>query len=330
MRLVGVEVRRVLARRLVSIVALVGVLVIGMIMAGTWFAAQPLSAEQLANAETEYERYLADWEANHEQWHADCVESEEREAELTGEQVDFGCDWALERPEQEMFLPQSPELAESFEMLMSSAALLPLILVLLVGITSTAAEVSSGSLSTWLTFVPRRMRVMASKLTAALVVVVPVVAGLTALLVGGFYAVHAAHDVVGDMTGEVWAGVAWLSLRLVVLGGVVAMVGAALGLLLKQTGIALGAVIGWTVIVEQILAAVLPRLQPYLLTTNINAWVQNGTTYWLQTCEVTSGGTVCEYGEQTLGLAQSSVYLAVGSVVVVALTALVFRRRDVA
>jgi ABC-2 type transport system permease protein len=328
MRLLTVEVRRIAARRLISLVVVGGLLAVGLVLVGAWQSARPLSDAQLEEAQRQYAFALEDWEANGEQMVADCLEAQERESELAGEPVDFGCDQMA--PQEEWFLPQPTELASTFVPLLSTTATLLVFLVLVVGVTATAAEVSSGAMGTWLTFVPQRLRVLFSKVGASAVVGVPVTALLVAVLAGGLYGVHATQGALGDMTGAVWGDVVWTALRIVLVGALVAGVGAALGVLLKHTGVALGLVIAYAVVLEGILGNLVTRLQPFLVQTNLRAWIQDGATYWVNECTVTERGTECVGTEMTVTLAHASVFLGVGAAVVLGLTALVFRRRDIA
>jgi ABC-2 type transport system permease protein len=329
MRLLSVEIRRIAARRLITFVTIGGLLAVVLVLVGAWQSARPLTDAQLEEAQRQYEFALEDWEANGEQMVADCLEAQEQESERAGEPLDFGCE-EMGPPQEDWFVPQSSELAATFVPLMSTTATLLIFLVFVVGVTATAAEVSSGAMSTWLTFVPQRMRVLFSKVGASAVVAVPITALLVAALVGGLYAVHAAQGALGDLSGEVWGDVVGTALRIVVLGAVVAAAGAALGVLLKHTGVALGLVIGYLVVVEAILGSIVQRLQPYLLQLNLRAWIEDGAAYWVNECTVGPQGTECTGREAVLSLGQASVYLTVGVALVLVLTSLVFRRRDVA
>lgn len=329
MRLLAVEVRRIRARRLVAVVTVIGLLAVGLLLVGAWQSARPLTEAQLQDAQQQYAWALEDWEENGEEMLADCRESQERESEIAGEQLDFGCE-QMGPPQEEWFLPQATELSASAPTTLSTASAMLLFLVFVVGVTATAAEMTSGAMSTWLTFVPQRLRVLFSKVGASTVVGVPITAVLVAALVGGLYVVHAVQGSLGDLTGAFWGEIAGTALRIVVLGGVAAGVGAALGVLLKHTGVALGVAIGYAVIVESAVSGIAPRLQPFLVQTNVRGWVEGGTTYWARECEVTAEGTACQYADVPLSFAHSSVFLAVGVLVLLGLTALVFRRRDVA
>lgn len=328
MRLLAVEVRRLRARSLLVALVLVAVGIIGLVLAGAWMSARPLSPAQLEEAQRQYELAAADWEEHGEEMIADCREQEEREEELTGIDQDFGCD-TMTAPQEEWFIPQSTELAETFGTLLGGTAMLVVLVALVLGTTSTAAEMSTGSMSTWLTFVPQRLRVLSSKVGAAVVVAVPVAVLLLAVLITGLYVVHAAQGALGDLDADVWADVAWTCLRITVLSAVIAGVGAALGVLLRHTAAVLGVVVGWVLVVEGILGGLVPRLSPFLVRTGVAGVVNDGTSYWVNECEVTADGTMCQGTEVFVSVGQSVLVVAVVTVLVLGVTAVVFRRRDV-
>lgn len=327
MRLVGVELRRVLARRLVAAIVVGGVLAIGLVLMSTWMQARPLTDAQLDSAERSYAAAREDFEEHGEEMVASCLDAQAEESELSGQELDFGCDQM--EPQRDMFFPQQHELHQTLPGELAGVAVLLTFLTFLMGVTSTAAEVSTGSLGTWLTFVPRRSVVLASKVTAGTVVAVPVVAGLLALLVAGSFFVHDARGLADGMTGAAWADALWTSARILALGALAGALGAALGLLLRHTAAVLGAVVAYALVVESIVAGMLPELQPWLLRTNMAAWVQDGSAYWLNQCTVTSAGTTCTTVEELVTLGHGALYLAVVGAILLAVTTLVFRRRDV-
>lgn len=327
MRLVGVELRRVLARRMVAAIVAGGVLAVALVLVSTWMQARPLTDAQVDQAEQAYAMAVEDFEEHGEEMLASCREAEADESERTGEDVDFLCDQM--EPQREMFFPQRAELHLTLPGQLAGVAVLLTFLTFLVGVTSTAAEVSTGSLGTWLTFVPRRSVVLASKVTAGTVVALPVVAGLLALLVAGSFLVHDARGLADGMTTTAWADALWTGARILALGALAGALGAALGLLLRHTAAALGAVVAYALVVESIVAGMLPELQPWLLRTNMAAWVQDGSVYWRNQCTVTSSGTTCTTVEELVTLGHGALYLAVVGAVLLAVTTLVFRRRDV-
>lgn len=327
MTLLRVELRRLLARRAVVLLAVAGLAGVLLGIVATWSAAQPLSPADLQQAEAAYERALADWETHGEDDVAACLEAEAVEREATGQDLDFGCDAMA--PQREWFVPTPPRLEDQLSPVLVSTAMLVLVVTAAIGITSTAAEHSTGSISTWLTFEPRRVRVYASKLLAAAALTVPLALLLLGLQVLGQWAVHAAHGLAGGMTGSVWADVAGVVLRATVLCSLGAAVGAALGTLLRHTAAVAGLLAGYLVVVEGLLSGLRPALQPWLVLVNVRAWVADGATYWVSECTVDAAGTVCDVVERTRDAAPAAVYLLVGATVLVVVTGLVFRRRDV-
>ncbi|GIG30183.1 ABC transporter permease subunit [Cellulomonas marina] len=327
-RLLRVELRRLRARRLV-LVAHVGVLVVvGLLLASLWSSVQPLSAAEVRQAEEFYAQAAEEWERTGEQQVADCREQERREEEITGRDADYHCEDLEPRPE--WFLPTPPTLAESLRSALGSIALVLGLAALGIGATFTAAELSTRSMSTWLTFEPRRLRVYGSKVAAAALGVVPLAVVTTALVVGGVVAVYVALDVpaAGGAADGVGSATVLQALRVVALTAVAAAGGAALGILLRHTAAVMGAVLGWVVAFEAILVTQLPHLSVVSPRVNATGWVDGGTAYYTETCTTGADGTICEGVEHAIGAGQSALVLSVGLAVLVAVAALVFRRRD--
>ena len=325
-RLLAVELRRLFSRRLV-VLAMAGALVAtALVLAGVWQSSRPMTGDARARAVAEYERAQADWAENGEAHLAQCLADEERERDLSGADVDFGCDQM--EPQEEWFLVTAPPLEDSLPGVLAGHAYLLVLLALLVGATFTAAEVSTGSLSTWLTFEPRRLRVYASKLLAATLGVLPAAVVLVAAVVGGAWLVADRFGLAGTMTQTDWGDAGATALRVLALTALVALAGAALGILARHTAGVLGAVVGYVVVVELVLANLLPRLQPWLLLKNVEGWVAGGTVYFLQTCTTDATGTLCDVTERALPLTHSVVYLLALAALTVAAGAVAIRRRD--
>ncbi|MBX9246282.1 hypothetical protein ICW40_15900 [Actinotalea ferrariae] len=327
MRLLGVEVRRLLARRMLLAAALAGVAAVVLITLGIWSSTRPLTQTQLDAAERAYQAEVERWEADGDEMLADCEEAEAAERDLTGDDVDFGCDQM--EPQRQWFFPERPAFGDVAADVLATSSVLLLVLVLVVGVSATAAEISTGALGTWLTFVPQRLRVLASKLASAGVVALPLVAGLLVLLLAGLWVAHAVNGAAGGTDAEAWRDIAGTALRILALGALAGVVGAALGVLLRHTAAALGLLVGWALVVESIVAGLVPALQPWLLRTSVAAWVQDGTTYWTTECTVTADGTSCQGVEHHVSLTHGSLWLLALTVVLVLLTGAVFRRRDV-
>jgi ABC-2 type transport system permease protein len=325
MRLFAVELRRFHARLMLRILLVVGIVIVALTVVGAWSSARPMSGAELEQADQAYAQAEADWKQSGDQQMADCL-AQQAEAQKTDPSTDFGCDQMA--PQREWFVRTPPAFGQYVPGVVSGMVFLLGFLSLIAGGTFTAAEASSRSLTTWLTFEPRRIRVLASKLAAAGAGTVLPAAGLVALAVGGAMGAFAMAGADTAMTAAEVTATVHASLRLVALASLVAVVASALGLLLRHTAAVLGVAIGYLVVVENILPGLLPRTQPWLLMTNVMAWASGGTTYGLEECTTTATGRSCAFVSHPVTMTHGAVYLAVAAVVVVGVTVLVFRRRD--
>lgn len=328
MRLLRVEVRRLVARALVLVALLAGLAGAGLWIVGAVLSTQPMTEQQRADAERFYQQELASWEEHGEEQVADCLEQQAAEREASGDEtIDYGCDQM--EPQREWFFFEPPPLDETLPGLQSSAALLVVFVALVVGVTATAAELSTGTMSTWLTFVPRRLRVFTSKVVAPAVVAVPVALLLMGLHLAGTWLVYDVRGLADGMTSAAWGDAFAAVGRTVALAAVTGALGAALGLLLRRTAVVLGVLVVYAIVVEGMLRWSLQGLQPLLASLNLQAFIQDGADYWMQTCTVEATGTMCESVTRTHSLGAAGLYLGVVTAVVLLVAALDFRRRDI-
>jgi ABC-2 type transport system permease protein len=325
MTLITVELRRFHARMMLRILLVIGIGIVALTAIGAWSTARPMSDAELAQADQAYSQAVAEWKQYGDQQMADCL-TQQTEAQKTDPNADFGCEQMA--PQREWFVRTPPTLGQYVPGVLSGMVFLLGFLALIAGATFTAAEVSSRSLTTWLTFEPRRIRVLTSKLAAAGAGVVLPAAVLVALAVGGAMGAFTIEGAGTAMTAAEVTTTVHTGLRLVALAALVAVVASALGLLLRHTAAVLGVGIGYLVVVENILPGLAPRTQPWLLLTNVMAWAQGGTTYGLEECTTTATGRSCTFVSHPVTMTHGAVYLAVAAVLIVALTVLVFRRRD--
>lgn len=200
----------------------------------------------------------------------------------------------------------------------------------LIGAGFVAAEFSSGSIGNWLTFEPRRMRVYASKLVAAGVGLIPATVALIGLLFGGVWLITANYGSAAGTTGKMWSDLGFMTGRSITLAVVAAVVGAAIGTLLRHTAAVIGLAMGYLVLIEIIFSHSLQYMQLWFLRINMEGWLQHGTKYFTTTCKTDSQGNYgCAGVEKVLGFGHSATYLGLLVVLVVALSAMVFQRRDV-
>jgi ABC-2 type transport system permease protein len=327
-RLTTVELSRLFSRRLVVMAMLASLAVVALMLVVTWTTVQPMSADERARAEEFFAQAQADWAEHGEEQIASCQEAEAAESEATGEDVDFGCDQMA--PQRQWYLMTPPTFAESLPTLLAVLSTALVFLPLLIGTTFTAAELSTGSMTNWLTFEPRRGRVYASKLVSAGLGVVPMTVVTLVASIGGAWLINDTQGLTGSMTAQAWADASWTSARILVLAVAASAVGAALGFTLRHTAAVLGLAVGYGIVVEGVLGNVLPALSPWRVLLNIEGWIQDGTSYWTYDCTTDAGGTACESISHVITLERSAWYLLALSAAAILLGAVLFRRRDAA
>lgn len=327
MRLTKVELRRLFSRRLTTI-ALLGALVItGLMLFFAYQGAKPLSAAEVTSNRTQFDSAHQEWVTNGDQQMADCLKAQS-DAKKADPNANFRCD-SME-PKLEDWGRQPAKFAELMPGALMSWSYVLAAVAFLVGAGFVSAEFSSGSMANWLTFQPRRMRVYASKLGAAGLGLFPVAVALLGLLTGGVWLIVRHFSPTAVTTAKVWGDLGWMGGRAVALTLVAALAGAALGTLLRHTAAVIGVALGYLILAEAVFGSALKAAQPWLLGSNIMGWLQHGTTYFIDSCKNDAQGNyVCQSVDKVISFGHSTAYLGLLVVLVVALAALVFRRRDV-
>ncbi|MEV6282833.1 ABC transporter permease subunit [Kribbella sp. NPDC051770] len=326
-RLTGVELRRLVARRLVmlGVVAVLGVTVL--MLVATWWNSRPLSAAEQQQNKVQFEMAHADWVKNHEKYDQECRDSYASTPDPKPS-VEEMCTY-LEPTIDQWGKPQTV-FTETMPGLLQGSSYLLAFAAFLIGASFVGAEFSSGSIGNWLTFEPRRLRVYASKLTGVAIGMIPVGVVTLALLLAGTYLIVAQMGSTAGTTGKVWGNLIETSGRAVVVAAVAGALGGVLALLLRHTAAAIGVIMGYAVLVEGVFGSVLQSVQPWLVRLNFDAWVLHGTTYYVQKCTTAKDGSYnCEMVEKSLSFEHGAWYLGIGAVVLVAFGALVFNRRDI-
>jgi ABC-2 type transport system permease protein len=252
------------------------------------------------------------------------------QARTTDPSANFGCDQITAeslRTLQAGLLPTAQSAIEEFALVLTVAAFLS-------GATFVAAEFTTGSMATWLTFEPRRHRVYASKLAAAGTGTLPVTGTVLVLLVLAVYVISARYGVVAAPGGDHGAVLGWMSLRVLVLTSAAAAGGAVLGTLLRHTAAALGLALAYFILVEGVFTGLITRFlkdpNPWLLRPNVDAWIHNGLSYPVDTaCPPAFGPAGCTPAMHTITGSYAGIYLAVLLTAGVAVAGWAFIRRDV-
>ncbi|GAA5161833.1 ABC transporter permease subunit [Ornithinimicrobium tianjinense] len=322
-RLLRVELRRLVARKVIWLTLAAAVLV-ALFTVSTVY----LQASSIDRARAGANQELQQIQEQVERDRAMCLADEQRERARSGDpRVDFGCE-QMQAPTAEEMYGTMPSLVDQYRMLLTGLAYPLMFLGLAMGSTAVAAEFGHRTMGSLLTFVPRRAPVFASKVLAPALASAPMAVAALALVLVGVPAVFRWFRVDDSVTGAQWTSLAWMSLRVVAITMVAAALGAAAAFLLRHSGLVIGLLVGYLLLVETFLAglggALLGR---FALTRTITGWVQHGTTWetWPMTCGAFED---CQPVRHTLSFGAAATELGVILLVVVLLGWLWFRRAD--
>lgn len=255
--LIAVEIRRMLARRLVRLFLALALL--NVVVSGIWIFAK--SNRDVAGARAA--RHAAGIEA--------CVRGEFGPPPALfepGEREEFCAsitDGNLEDVDPRFHLT---DLTDVFQ------ALSPLLIIgtWLLGASFVGAEWEAGTIATFLTWEPRRLRVLVGKALAAIVVGIAATALLQALLAGALLPAAVFRGTT-EGTDAAWLrATVGVALRVTALAGVAATIGLSIAAITRRTSAALGAAL-LILIVELILHGLLPEWRRWFAGVNAAVFV---------------------------------------------------------
>jgi len=151
-----------------------------------------------------------------------------------------------------------------------AGSLLFLLFSLLAGASFVGAEYKAGTLTSLLTWEPRRLRVLACKLAAAALVaggLFVVLEILLALVLAGVVVVQGTGW--ENVEDDFYRGIAGYLGRGALVTGGLAVLGASIAAVGRNTTAALGAVLGYLVIVESIVRGLRPGWDGWYLVENV-------------------------------------------------------------
>lgn len=266
MRLVGVEVRRMRARR-VNVI-LFGAIVLGMLTAGTilffksGYDIAGATAAAQARARSEQQQCLKDLPPEIRNGQPPqgidgkpelpCGPSEEEIAQITADP----------RFHMQVFLDVIKHTSPPM-----------IVLALLAGASFIGAEWHQRTIATTLTWEPRRVRLLAAKGIACAAVIFVSVLALQAIL-AGVLAPSAAFR--GDFAGTGWTwarSVAGAGLRAASTAAVASIIGIAIATIGRNTVAAVGVAFGYFAVLEGIVRGLKPAWQRWLLGDNAAVFV---------------------------------------------------------
>lgn len=224
--LLKAEFRRIRARRLTLVVVILAVAFPLLTAALQFNSLRPLSAEEMAVAQQEYQLALDDWEANAEEYCGSDVECR-----------------SVETPQLEWFTGRLTS-DGALEAGAENAVMYAMMLTVLLCASLVGAEFATGSMSNQLTFTPNRTKVFLSKWVANLAISAAVSAIVVATMTGGIYATIALAGAETPTSVEPLL----MLLRAASYGIIGGLLGTIIGFITRNTAATLGVFLGYTVL----------------------------------------------------------------------------------
>jgi ABC-2 type transport system permease protein len=306
--LLGAEFVRALSRRLFRILGAIAILIIGLVSVIAFFDASDDPNSGLAEARQEVEQC----ERNRAAYES--VPAEQRPFE--GE---FDCPSLQEvrgnYDERFVFAEEMPENARGVALALFGFSLV-------IAASFVGAEWGSGTMTTLLTWEPRRGRVLAAKAIAISVLIAIAVALLIALVCVVFFIIAALRGVTEGTDGSTWWTLAGIWLRGAAIGVFAAMLGVGLATYTRNSAGAIGIGMGYTLVVDQVLSI--------WRDGQFRSWLFQENFARLVGFPIGGGGDVDgAFQSAVLSPTRPLVLFAIYGLGVLALAYLMFRQRDV-
>jgi hypothetical protein len=183
----------------------------------------------------------------------------------------------------------------------------------LLGASFIGADWRAGTITTLLTWEPRRTRVIVAKVLACAVSVFALAMALQAVL-GGVLSLDAVfRGTTAGVDASLWRETSGVAVRAAILASVASVVGFAVASIGRNTAAALGAGFVYIAVIENLVRGLRPGWQRWLFTDNAAVFI--------------TGGNVSFTFERTM--LQALVLLAAYAAVLFAVGIMMFRARDV-
>lgn len=318
-RLIWAEVTRLLSRRLTGIAMIVILLGVAGYQLVVNDALSAPSGDELAAAERSYQQAHQDWAAGREQYEKECRD--------TGAPPD---ECVIPEPTLAEFRGDSTPFKEATSVALRLSTLFVAFVTFTIAASFIGAEYTSGSITNWLTFVPRRSHVFWSKLLAVAGFAVLLGTLAATLVLGGSLMLARVHG--SDI--EAIPELAGVGVRGVLSVVVLAVLGFCVGLLTRHTAGAIGILLA-ALVVCFVRIGVLgsqawaQRITPWTPEGNIGALIDKGYNYAVPVEMVTPDGVTVELVEGAVSLTHGLVYWSIILTLVIMGSLLIFRHRDV-
>lgn len=322
MRLLLVELTRLRARRAI-VLLLVGTALLAAVIVGTGvYDTRPVSAADLAQAQAQVDR-----ESQRPRVQRDYQRCLENPEQFMGPQATTeDCEQMM--PQLEWFLFREPlDLGRQ----LGERGLAVLLLLggvgMVVGATFAGADWATGSMSNQLLFEPRRLKVWLAK-AAALALGFSLFA---CLIIGAFWAVLAVTAQARDITTapQVVRDIWQTSARGVVLAAGASLGSFALTMMFRHTVGTLALLLGYAVAGEPLFRALpIEKVSQWTPSANLQAFVEKGARIYDDSICGDFSNESCD-PQYFLAFGHAAWYLGLLLVVVIVLSMLLFRRRDI-
>jgi ABC-2 type transport system permease protein len=331
------EMRRLSNRQAIHFIVLILMILVVGLCAALWVSINPPSDADLQTQEQAFAAAQSDWDANGMEMMEACV-NEEAQLQAIDPTIDKNCE-EIQPPVRDDYVWAAPSWDDLLTghglggvgFLSGFAPWLAGAMAILMAALFVGDEFSSGSLSAWLTIEPRRTRVYVTKL---------VVCGIGAavlILLADFMTTIGTWLILkinGQPTGvpagywtDVYIDQLVGGLFIVVLG---AIAGAALTFIVRNSMAIIVAVVGYIVIVEMIVARIIPSLQQVLLSDNTLAYVAGSSDYTTQSCATAETGLyLCSEVVHTVSRTWATSELGILAVVAIIAGWIFFLRGEV-
>ena len=182
------------------------------------------------------------------------------------------------------------------------------------GATVAGAEWRAGTITTVLTWEPRRLRFHITRLTSGAVLAFMISFGLQVVFLAGFVPAVVFNGTSDGVDGSFWIDLAVVMARTSVLTAAAAVLAMSLATAARNTAFAVIAMFAWIVVIEGLIRALKPSWSSWL---------------WGETLTTVMGWSELETVELARGPVLSAVTLAAYLAVIIGGAAISFQRRDI-
>jgi ABC-2 type transport system permease protein len=304
--LVASEWLRMRSRRLVKVLAVVALLgIVAAVVIGGVQSRKP-SAADLARAERMAEGAFRE-----------CVSQEGFGAVEPGGDVEAFC---REQEDPRFYLSEQPLRLSELPEIIRGTSFLAILIGLVIGASAVGASWQTGTMTTILSWEPRRARVLLVRAAIVALAVTALIVILLGIFVALFWLTTSLRGLTTTPPG--WAReLAGVVARVAALAGAASVIGSAIAMLGRNTTAALGAAFVYLAVLEGIVRGLRPALGRFLLVDNIAAVVIGH--------DVQTVGGPDGLATMTITPLRAAVVVAAYAIGLLALATVSFRARDV-